>query len=175
MPRFIAIRGFAPFGCDHTSKLTEEECNLYAQKAFGFLPKTHQAKIKVAKAFQINYQIVFPLAAPTSEIAARNLAIFFEEQLRNNEFDIKGKRVFVVPELSPERRAHYRNYTLALERLGGKLDDAQANILGCRKALCIHRRDTMAEVGRTPKGSYTWAWNAEQVEGLGLLVADLKF
>ena len=175
LPRFVAIRGFAPYGCDHTSKLTEDECNLYAKKAYAFLPQTYRAKLKVAKAFQVNYQIVFPLAAPTSESGARAIANFFEEQLRVAAFDIKGKHIRVVAELAPERRAHYRNFVLALEILDAKLDDAKTKVLGCRKALCIHRRDTMAELGRSPKGGTAWVWNKVQVEELGLAVEDLKF
>ena len=86
-------RGFAPCGCDATNTLSEEECALLGQQAFSHLPQTYQYKLKVAKPFQVNYQLVFPFQHPTTEPQARSLAMFFEEQLKNKEIFCSGAAV----------------------------------------------------------------------------------
>lgn len=169
-PRFVHVRGFAPYGCPPAQKLTKEQYGVEGRRLLDALPAALRAQVRLQPPYVLSHQISF--LVPVGGLpACRVLADALESVISAQQLKIKGQDIRAGIETSPQRRTLCQNMFGALDRVRARGREDRVEV--CGRSLKLHVRPDFQLLGHTPPGSTTWSWDPAGLAAIGLTAADL--
>jgi len=163
-PRFVYVRGFAPFGADQSDKLTNEEYTEEAEKFMQVLPDNIRSNVSVDPPYVRSHQLTFRCSGGRRDCeVVRN---YFYHYIEEQVIWIRDKAVKAVIEASPQQRAKYKTFFAALEVVKSKLTPDKYEV--CVRTMQITSLSENALIGGIKKDSTVFDWNQEVCAKLGV-------
>lgn len=112
-PEHIFARGWAPFGCAPTSKITADEARALADHLLTCLPDLDRKSLTMEVPFALNWQISFRMQRPDFQVAQRTVQAM-RDFATVQSITVRSLPVRISLEQSEERRAQWKIYQEAL-------------------------------------------------------------
>ena len=163
-PRYVFIRGFAPYGCASSDKLTRTQDNENAQQFLDMVPAHLKEFVKLDDPYPLSFQLAFRVTGGRSRcLVIRDL---FTNGIDQHTITIKGKPVKASVEISPDKRVSFKELYGAVERINSKVDSAKVEV--CRRTFTVYELPDDNVIVQLPKGSAEVRRNTEACERLGI-------
>lgn len=162
VPRTIHVRGWAPFGCPTSSKISREEAMRLdgrIREALG--PPSRQ--LQMVSPYVCNHQVTYRFQ--TGHFNIYDLKDLLAAAIRDKHIQVRDCDVRAALEQSAQRKAEYSQYYGALDRLRQEALLADKWIEDGR-ALRIYAANSWQELGKPSECG--WVWNPAAFADAGL-------
>ena len=163
-PRHVFVRGFAPYGCSSSAKLTRTEYTAHAKVFMDLLPQHLKSSVKVDDPYPLSFQLSFRVSGGrhTCQIVRE----YFADGIDTGDIKIKDQAVKASIEVSAERRGAFKALYGALERDNSTMDESAVEV--CKRSFTIYEMPEFNIIANIPKGSTQVQWNADTCSRLGI-------
>ena len=163
-PKLVFVRGFAPYGCAASDKLTRSEYAKESNELHLMLPEPLRSSVRIADPFPLSFQVAFRVMGGRDEceVVRDHLA----NGIAKKSFKIKGNDLKVSIEVSPERRTAFSKLHCALERVSAVVSADKIEV--CKRTFTIMELPDFNVIARIPKGATEVQWDAEACLRLGV-------
>ena len=171
VPRTVQIRGFAPYGCPVSDKLTKAQFKPEVANIMAALPREVREGVRATPPFVLNYQITLVVEGQGGWQEVRSAKLAIEKALAEGDVRINGRELRVGTQTSPARKLQLSNLFSALDALKAK-GVGEEKVEVCHRTLQIYQVPGYGLVGKSCEGS--WRWEASTVGEMGLSQAELE-
>jgi len=163
-PRHVFVRGFAPYGCSSSAKLTRTEYTAHAKVFMDLLPQHLKSSVKVDDPYPLSFQLSFRVSGGrhTCQIVRE----YFADGIDTGDIKIKDQAVKASIEVSAEKRGAFKALYGALVRVNSTMDESAVEV--CKRSFTIYEMPEFNIIANIPKGSTQVQWNADTCSRLGI-------
>lgn len=163
-PRYVYVRGFAPFGCDKSEKITRGDYDTHTKRFMALLPDKVKQRVTVESPFALSHQLAFRITGGRD--VCEVVKNYFTNGIINDNITIKDRELMVMIQLSEARKLTFKAFFDAVERVKAKLEPSKIDI--CRRTLTIFELPDYNVIGKIPKETTTMQWEADTCSRLGI-------
>ena len=143
-PSRVLIRGFAPWGCDVSKKITDTQYDTFSKVWLNYLAQHLRKAVSCTKPYALNHQIVFEIKGGWNMCTI--VSIYFQAGIDSKKIDVNGCYDLTARvEVSPSRRVACKQFFEVVDWLRTKnIEDRQ--LVTCPRSLRFYM-STHKEVG----------------------------